>query len=183
MTENKRIILNVIVTYGRSVYGIVLGLFTARWILAALGTVDFGLYGLIGGLVVFIAFLNTLLSVATARFFAYSVGRCQVRSEDGLKDCRDLFSAACAIHFTMAVVLTCIGYPLGTWAVQHYLRIPPDRVCACLWVWRMVCLNCFFSMVNVPFAAMYKAKQEIAEMTLYSFFTVTANAIFLYYAA
>ena len=36
-------------------------------------------------------------------------------------------------------------------------------------------------MVNVPFQAMYTAKQEIAELTIYGFATTTLNAGFLYY--
>lgn len=36
MTQNKRIVLNIIATYGRSVYAMVLGIFTARWVLEAL---------------------------------------------------------------------------------------------------------------------------------------------------
>ena len=50
MTANRRIALNVVATYGRSLYAMVLGLFTARWALQALGQVDYGLYGVVGGL-------------------------------------------------------------------------------------------------------------------------------------
>ena len=56
MTENRRIFLNIVATYGRSLYALILGLFCGRWALMALGEVDFGLYGLIGGLIVFITF-------------------------------------------------------------------------------------------------------------------------------
>ena len=63
-----RAFVNIIATYGRSVYALVFGLFTARWVLEALGRVDFGQYGLVGGLTVFIGFFNTLFSVATSRF-------------------------------------------------------------------------------------------------------------------
>ncbi len=66
MTANRRIFLNIIATYARSLYALVLGLFTARWVLEALGQVDFGLYGLVGGLTVFIGFFNMLLSVAVS---------------------------------------------------------------------------------------------------------------------
>lgn len=47
MTANRRIALNIIATYGRSLYALVIGLFTARWALQALGQVDYGLIGLI----------------------------------------------------------------------------------------------------------------------------------------
>jgi hypothetical protein len=39
MSPNKRIFLNIIATYGRSLYALVLGLFTARWVLQALGQI------------------------------------------------------------------------------------------------------------------------------------------------
>ena len=48
MSPNRRIFLNIIATYGRSLYALVCGLFTARWVLETLGQVDFGLYGLEG---------------------------------------------------------------------------------------------------------------------------------------
>ena len=48
MSPNRRIFLNIIATYGRSVYALVCGLFTARWVLEALVQVDFGLYGFEG---------------------------------------------------------------------------------------------------------------------------------------
>ena len=48
MTPNRRIFLNIIATYARSLYAFVLGRFTARWVLEALGQVNFGLYGLVG---------------------------------------------------------------------------------------------------------------------------------------
>ena len=67
MTANRRIFLNIIATYGRSLYALVLGLFTARWALQALGQVDFGLYGVVGGLTAFIVYLNGILAGAMRR--------------------------------------------------------------------------------------------------------------------
>ena len=43
MTQNRRIVLNIVATYGRSLYALVIGLFTARWALMALDKVDCGL--------------------------------------------------------------------------------------------------------------------------------------------
>ena len=45
MSPNLRIFLNVVATYGRSLYALVCGLFISRWALAALGKTDLGLYG------------------------------------------------------------------------------------------------------------------------------------------
>lgn len=43
MTRNGRIVQNVLATYGRSLYALVLALFTAWWALQALGQVAYGL--------------------------------------------------------------------------------------------------------------------------------------------
>ena len=48
MTQNRRIVLNIIATYGRSLYALVIGLFTARWVQMTLGKSDYGFYGVVG---------------------------------------------------------------------------------------------------------------------------------------
>ena len=56
MTQNRRIVLNIVATYGRSLYALVIGLFCGRWALMALGEVDYGLMGVVGGLTAFIGY-------------------------------------------------------------------------------------------------------------------------------
>lgn len=147
----------------------------------SLGEVDYGLLGLIGGLTVFISFINSLFAGAIGRYYALTVGKEAAACEEGLSECRMWFTTAVVIHTVIPVILMLIGYPVGEWAVRHYLTIPPDRIEACVWVFRFVCCTCFLGMVSVPLQAMYSAKQYIAELTIYSFVTTTLNAFFLYY--
>lgn len=181
MTENRRIILNVVATYGRTLFTVACGLFAGRWALMALGQTDYGLQAVVGALMVFIAFINSVLAGAISRFYAVSVGQAKVSGRAGVEECRRWFNTALTIHTAVPLALLAVGYPVGTWAVEHWLTIPPDRIEACRWVFRFACLSGFVGMVNVPFAAMYTAKQYIAELTLYSFATTTLNVCFLYY--
>ena len=182
MTQNRRIVLNIVATYGRSAYGAVLGLFTARWVLMSLGQVDYGLFGVVGGLTVFISVINNLLGHVVGRYYALSIGKHEAaRNDDSLEECRRWFSMAVGIHTVVPFILMVIGYPIGEFAVRHWLVIPADRIESCVWVFRFVCISCFICMVNVPFTAMYTAKQYIAELTLYSFASSTLNACFLYF--
>ena len=183
MTAKRRIVLNMLATYGRSLYALVVGLFCGRWALMALGQSDFGLIGLIGGMTAFVSFLNSILAAAVGRFYAVKVGEAKREAchEKGVEECRKWFNTALSIHSVVPVLLVAIGYPIGVWMVEHFLAIPPDRICHCIVVWRFTCLTCFVAMFNVPFQAMYTAKQEIAELTIYSFATTTLNACFLYY--
>ena len=147
----------------------------------SLGEVDYGLYGLVAGLTAFIAFFNNLMAGAVSRYYAFYVGASSVSGEAGIEECRKWFTTAVVIHTVLPLVLVAIGYPLGCWAVENFLTIPPERVAACIWVWRFVCVSCFVGMVNVPYVAMYTAKQEIAEMTIYSVVQTALNVCVLYY--
>lgn len=183
MSPNRRIFLNIVATYGRSLFALVCGLFSGRWALQALGEVDFGLNGVVGGLTMFISFFNSVLAYSIGRFYALSVGAALKKGNkvDGLEACRQWFSVAVVIHTVVPALLLLVGYPIGEWAVRHFLIIPTDRVGPCVWVFRFVCVSCFLGMVSVPFNAMYTAKQYIAELTVYSFARTLCNFCFLYY--
>ena len=187
MTPNRRIALNIAATYARSLYRLVLGLVTARWLLLSLGQLDYGLLGLVGGLASFVTMINRLLSGAVSRYYAFSIGaakrkkKWEKRSDEGLMECRRWFSAAVSIHTIIPLLLVSIGWPVGEYAVRHWLAIPPERLVASLWVWRFTCISATTGMMNVPFRAMYTAKQEIAELTIYSTAETTVTAFLLYY--
>lgn len=180
MSPNRRIVLNIVATYGRSLFSLFCGLFTARWVMMSLGQSDYGLYGVIGGLTSFVTFFNGILSSAIGRFYAVSVGVASV-SKEGLEDCRRWFATAVTVHTILPLVLVVIGYPLGAWAVRNFLTISLDRIEVCIWVWRFSCIGCLIGMVSAPFYAMYRAKQEIAELTLYSVVATLLGFFFVWY--
>lgn len=170
MTENRRIVLNVAATYLRSLFALGCAVFTSRWVLQALGSVDYGLNGVVGSLMAVLAFVNCVMSGGVGRFYAVSLGnmKAAVDKTAALEECRRWFSIALAVHISMAVLFAAVCYPVGLWAVNNYLTIPPDRICACIEVFQLSCLACVTGMVTLPFSAMYVAKQEIAEVTFFS---------------
>ena len=182
MTENRRIALNTLATYGRSLFTLACSLFTSRWILMALGHSDYGLFGVVGGLMAFISFFNSVLGTSIGRFYAFSIGAQRIdKSSDALEECRKWFNTALSIHTIVPVVLVAVGYPIGVWAVRNWLTIPEGRIEDCVWVFRFSCLSCFVGMVNVPFSAMFTAKQNIVERTVYQTISVALNFAFVGY--
>jgi len=183
MTPNRRIALNVAATYARSAYTLALGLVTARWLFLSLGETDYGLFGLVGGLVAFVTVVNRMLATAVGRFYAVAIGlgRRKGMAKESLAECRRWFTSAICVHTAVPLVLVAIGWPVGEFAVGHWLVIPADRMAACVWVWRFSCASALVAMVNVPFRAMYTAKQEIAELTVLSMASATLNAALLFY--
>ena len=184
MTPHKRIALNTIATYGRTMFGVVCGVFSTRWVLAALGQEDYGLYAVVGGMVVFLNFLNIQLAGSISRYYAFSIGQMK-RVGTQINDKREVsawFTTAVIIHSVIPVLLIAVGLPLGSYVMEtSRVAIPPHRLEACLCVWRIVCISSFCGMVCVPFQAMYTAKQYIAELTIYSFVQTLIKTIFIYY--
>lgn len=139
----------------------------------ALGQVDYGLLGVVGALLGFVTILNEILARGVRRFYGVSIGAGRT------DEITSWFRVALWLHMTFAVILTAIGYPIGLWAIQHFIDVPADRIGDCLWVFRSSCAACFVGMVSVPFSAMYTAKQEIAELTVYSLLETFATFGFL----
>lgn len=181
MSPSTRILMNTLATYGRSVVALALGLMSTRWVLQALGSDDFGLYGVVGSIIVFITYLNTTLAGAVTRFYAFSIGWAQtVGAEEGFLDLRKWFNMAVFIHTVLPIILILIGYPLGCYAINNWLVIPPERILACTWVFRFALCSAFFSMATVPFVAMFQAHQLIMELSIVSILQTAVNFICAY---
>lgn len=158
LMSTQRIAVNTAVTYIRFVFAAGLALFSSRWVLNALGQTDYGLFSVVGTLIVFITFLNSLMAGSAARNFAYSIGQGD-RSE-----VKSWFNAALGIHICLAFLLILIGWPFGEYVVAHVLTIPADRLTVCIWVFHISLISAFVSMLSVPFVAMFTAKQHLTEL-------------------
>lgn len=171
MKPSQRIFINTAATYARYVLTTGLALFSIRWVLNALGQSDFGLFSVIGSLIVFITFLNSVLAWSASRYFAYAIG------QGDPSEINRWFNATLGIHLCLATILTLIGWSIGDYMIAHILTIPADRVPACLWVFRISLISAFVSMVSIPFVAMFMAKQHFAELAtwglLYSLLAFT----------
>ena len=181
MSPSTRILLNTLATYGRSVVALVLGLFSTRWILRALGSDDFGLYGVAGSIIVFITYLNTTLAGSISRFYAYAIGQWQQQKEgNSAHELRRWFNIAVFIHTLLPLLLTAIGYPIGLYAINHWLVVPHGRIVACVWVFRFALVSAFISMISVPYTAMFQAKQLIMELSVVSIVQTVVNFVCAY---
>lgn len=181
MNQSTRIIFNTLATYGRSVFALVLGLFSSRWVLGALGKEDFGLFGLVGSIIFFVGLLNGIMSAAVSRYYAYSIGGASTEGgQGGREEIMRWFNAAFSIHAILPILLVVIGYPIGCYAIRHWLVVPPERVAACVWVFRLALAAAFVNMISVPYLAMYGAKQLIAELSFWGMLTTIGTFVCAY---
>ena len=167
MRVDSRILINTLATYARSLLVLALGLFSTRWVLQGLGAVDFGLFGVVGSIIVFVTFFNTVMSMSVSRHFSFALGRCRMMGREDVSELRAWFNASLSVHFFIPTVLVLVGYPVGIWVIREWLVIPPNRLETCTWVFRLAVISAFLSMMAVPFRAVYVARQRIAEQVIY----------------
>lgn len=181
MTKTRRIILNTFATYGRSVLAMVVGVFSSRWLLMGLGKVDLGLLNVVGGLIGAVVILETVMHVAVARFYAYAIGESQrIGVAAGRDEIRRWFNVVLAVYIVLPALVIAIGYPLGMYAIRNWLVIPPERMSSCIYVFRCSLFMTFVSMLAVPYLAMYKASQNIVELSLFDVARTVINFFFTF---
>src|SRR3712207_3969130 len=70
---SRRITLNTVALYARLLLSLLIGLYTSRVVLDALGIDDFGIYNLVGGIILVVNFLTNALTLSIDRFLAYAL--------------------------------------------------------------------------------------------------------------
>ena len=97
--NTRRIAKNTLMLYVRMLVLMLVGLYTSRVVLGALGENDFGIYNVVGGVVAMLGFLNSSLSGASSRFITYELGK----GDSG--NIKKMFSSILCIHFILAIAI------------------------------------------------------------------------------
>lgn len=71
MTSTERIAINTLAQHIRSIVNTLLVLYSTRLVLQALGVDDFGIYSLVGGVIMMLGFITNAMLVTTQRNLAY----------------------------------------------------------------------------------------------------------------
>lgn len=145
--ENKRIAKNTIYLYVRTFVSMIVTLYTSRKVLEVLGVEDFGILGVVGGVMVLFSFLSNSMSVATQRFLTFELGR----KENGCF--QEVFSIACIIHALLAFIFVLLSETVGLWIVNTYLNIPLGRIAAANIVYQISVISTAISVLQIPYNA------------------------------
>ncbi len=175
---NKRIAINAFFTIWQSLIATVCGLFTGRWVLNALGDEGYGVFSVVGGVMVFVLFFNSVLTNSACRHFAYAIGRSKTMPEsERLLYLGQWFTASLYVHLLLPILLCGIGFVAGEWYIANKFVVDESIRGECFWVFRFSLISAFLSIVTAPYFALYTAKQLIFVRTLFGFGATVLNAM------
>ncbi len=154
-SNNQRIAKNTMMLYIRMLLSMVVSLYTSRVVLEVLGVEDYGIYGVVGGVVAMFSFLNASMAGATSRFLTFEMGKGDAQR------LRDTFSSALIIHMGIALVVLLLAETMGMWFLNNKLVIPESRMHAAHWVYQLSVLGMFVSVTQVPYNASIIAHEKM----------------------
>lgn len=155
-SENtKRIAKNTIMLYVRMLFTMFVSLYTSRVVLNTLGVEEYGIYNVVGGIIVMFSFINVSMSSATSRFLTFELGK---NSE---KKLNQIFSGAMTIHIVIALFILLLGETVGLWFLQNKLVIPENRKFAALVVYQLSIFSTMVSVTQVPYNAAIIAHERM----------------------
>lgn len=74
-SSNKRIAKNTVLLYFRTLFILVVTLFTSRVVLNTLGVENYGIYNVVGGVIAMFTVISGALSSSISRFITFELGK------------------------------------------------------------------------------------------------------------
>ena len=154
--NTRRIAKNTLVLYVRMLLLMLVGLYTSRVVLSALGENDFGIYDVVGGVVAMFTIISGSLNSAISRFITFEMGK-----SDPMR-LNKVYSTAVTIQLILAVVVVLIAEPVGLWFVRNKMTIDPSRIQAAIWVLHFSLASFVINLMSVPQMASITAHEKMS---------------------
>lgn len=177
ISDNKRIAKNTGFLYIRMLVMLFINLYTSRVVLDQLGASDYGLYNVVGSLVLMFSFIQGSLSSSASRFFSYEIGGGTEKSLN------KVFCMSMNVHIIFAIFIFLFAETAGLWYVYNKMVIPDGRFTAACIVYQISILNAILTILLVPFSAMIISQERMKTFAYISIFESVAKLLTALYLA
>jgi len=161
-SNTARIAKNTLMLYFRQILILLVSLYTVRVVLEILGVEDYGIYNIVGGVVVLFTFLNNAMTSATQRFLNFALG------QNDTKQARNVYSASLVIHALIAVLVVVLAQTVGLWFFHTWLNIPSERQDAAFVVYQFSVAATVIGIIQVPYRATIIAYERMSFFAMLS---------------
>ena len=175
--NNTRLAKNTLMLYGRTIFAMVISLYTSRVILSALGVEDFGIYNVVGGLVAMFSIVSGSLTSAISRYLTYELGN------GNFERLKAIFSTSINIQVVISIVIVILGESLGLWFLCNMMNIPVDRIDEAIIVLHCSLIAFVVNLISIPYNAAIIAHEKMSAFAYISMLDVCLKlgVVFLLY--
>lgn len=153
--NNKRIAKNTIALYFRTFITMIVGLYTGRVMLHALGVDNYGINNVVGSIVAMSSLITATMSAAISRYITYALGK---GDKDQLKT---LFSTSVNAQIVMSIIAIVVLEIGGLWFLNTVAQIPQGREMAAFWVFQCSLISLTIGLVSSPYNALLVAHERM----------------------
>lgn len=161
-SENKRIAKNTIMLYVRMLLLILVNLYSSRVVLAALGVEDYGLYSVVGSIVVFLGFVNASMITAAQRFMSYAKGIGSAGEQNSV------FNSIVIAQIAITLLILLLAETLGTLYIQYGLNAGSAKIGVAHAVFQLSLLSLLAKTLSVPYNAAIVANERMDAFAIIS---------------
>lgn len=138
-------------------------LYTSRVVLEALGVEDYGIYNVVGGIVVMFTFINNAMVTSTQRYLNYEIGRNDVINT------QKVFSISVNIHVLIALFILVLSETIGLWFLNTTIHYPESRELAVHVIYQLSILTTCVKIIRAPYNAAIIAYEK---MSFYAYLSI-----------
>jgi len=155
MQTSKRVAKNTGILYARMLVTILISLYTTRLTLTALGAENFGLFGLVGGAIAMLGFLNSSMASATQRFMSVAQGAGEIYK------LKCIFNVSIILHTATALIIFLVLELAGYLYFDEILNIAADRLEVARLIYQFMVISTLFSIISVPYEAVITSHENM----------------------
>lgn len=172
--NTKRIAKNTLVLYVRTLFTMLVALYTSRVILNTLGVSDFGIINVVGGVVGMFSVISGSLASSISRFITFELGH------GDFNKLKQIFSTSVNIQIGISLIIVILAECIGVWFINHKLNIPESRLIAANWVFQCSLLSFVIGLISVPYNACIIAHERMSAFAYISILETILKLVIVY---
>ena len=193
--RSRRVARNTLLLYLRMLLLLVIGLFTSRLVLQALGEQDYGTYNAVYGMVMMFTLLSGSMSNAISRYMAFELGAAGFSGFSGSardsgsgsagasgsgaaagggERLRKLFCSAILIQLALVLLLALLVPTLGEWYLSTRMVIPEGSLGKARLVMYASALLLAIQLFSIPYNAVIISREK---MKVFAYISVLEAAL------
>ena len=172
--SSSRLMINTFLLYFRMILLMCINLYTSRIVLEALGVEDFGIYNVVGGVVIILSFLNSSMTVSTNRFLNFELG------SGNNQRLHEVFVTSLNIYIIISLLIVILGETIGLWFVLEKMVIPPERMTAAIWCYHISIFTAVIDILSCPYVSAIVAHEKMKSFAYIAILDAVLRLLLVY---